>query len=426
MIINRHTEKTLKILIENGTYDCHNAGDLSMLKVCIERVHELFPTSEIYTVTESAEELLNVSDKTQAISFLTGRSLWLQPRNIFGPAHKLLPVSDSLVDDVELAFKRKYPLMSLGIMKWRYRKDPVKKSTVESFIKTLKSFDIVILSGGGYITDSFENHSSKLLETLIIADRFSIPFYLFGQGIGPISSKKLSHLSKLVLPKAKLIALRERLKGPKLLEKLGVNNQNIVITGDDAIEIARSRKSNSEGHSLGLNIRFASYMGVTSDIANTIVSITENFAAEIGTKIIPVPISWHKDENDLKQTSKLLNNFKHDNDENLETIEGLITQIDKCRIIITTSYHAAVFGLANGRTVIALIASEYYVDKFRGLADMFGSGLQMIDLKSDSWELTYKEALKAYWLTTYSYKDGLEDASIKQITESKQAYSRLK
>ncbi len=415
----------MKILIENGTYDCHNAGDLSMLKVCIERVHELFPTSDIYTVTESAEELLNLSDKTKAISFLRGRSLWLRPRNIFGPAHKLLPISDSLVDDAELAFKRKYPLISLRIMKWRYRKDPVQKSAVESFIKTLKSFDIIILSGGGYITDSFENHSSKLLETLVIADRFNIPFYLFGQGIGPISSKNLSHLSKLVLPKAKLIALRERLKGPELLEKLGVNNHNIHITGDDAIEIARSRKSDSEGHCLGLNIRFASYMGITSDKANTIVSIAENYVAEVRSKIIPVPISWHQDENDLKQTSKLLKNFNNVDNENLESIEGLISQINKCRIIITTSYHAAVFGLSNGRTVIALIASEYYVDKFRGLADMFGSGLKMIDLKSDSWEQTYKEALNAYWLNSNDYKYGLEDASIKQITESKQAYSKL-
>ncbi|WP_417511567.1 polysaccharide pyruvyl transferase family protein [Methylophaga sp.] len=415
----------MKILIENGTYDCHNAGDLSMLKVCIERVHELFPTSDIYTVTESAEELLNISDKTKAISFLTGRLLWLQPRNIFGPAHKLLPFNDKFIDDIELTFKRKFPLISLQIIKWRYRRDSNKIKEVDNFIGTLRSFDLVILSGGGYITDSFENHASKILETLILADKFAIPFYLFGQGIGPIFSEKLENITRIILPKAKLIALRERLKGPELLEKLGVDKENIVVTGDDAIEIARSKKNESEAHCLGLNIRFAAYMGITSDKANIIVSIAENYATETGAEIIPVPISWHKDENDLAQTSKLLKNFNNKNSENIETIEGLISQVDKCRTIITTSYHAAVFALANGRTVIALIASEYYVDKFRGLADMFGSGIQMIDLKNDNWEQAYKEALEAYWLDFNEYKDVLDDASIKQIAKSKQAYSKL-
>ena len=58
----------------------------------------------------------------------------------------------------------------------------------------------------------------------------------------------------------------------------------------------------------------------------------------------------------------------------------VMREISKCRLVITGSYHAGVFALAMGIPVIALIASEYYVDKFYGLQMQFGNGLEMVDL----------------------------------------------
>ena len=57
------------------------------------------------------------------------------------------------------------------------------------------------------------------------------------------------------------------------------------------------------------------------------------------------------------------------------SIEGTITTIARCRLVVTGSYHAALFALSMGVPAIGIATSRYYEDKFLGLADQFGPRL---------------------------------------------------
>ena len=60
------------------------------------------------------------------------------------------------------------------------------------------------------------------------------------------------------------------------------------------------------------------------------------------------------------------------------TIDDVLTAIADCRVVVTGSYHAAVFALSMGVPAVGLAASRYYVDKFKGLADQFGPGCEVV------------------------------------------------
>ena len=46
----------------------------------------------------------------------------------------------------------------------------------------------------------------------------------------------------------------------------------------------------------------------------------------------------------------------------------VIERVGECRVVVTGSYHGAVFALAQGIPVVALVKSPYYVNKMAGLA----------------------------------------------------------
>lgn len=72
----------MKILIENGAHDCFNAGDLSMLKVCLNRLKSAYPNADLLTVSEAPQRLTVVFKDSNPTNIIEGRGLWLQDRNI--------------------------------------------------------------------------------------------------------------------------------------------------------------------------------------------------------------------------------------------------------------------------------------------------------------------------------------------------------
>jgi hypothetical protein len=66
------------------------------------------------------------------------------------------------------------------------------------------------------------------------------------------------------------------------------------------------------------------------------------------------------------------------------------------RVVTTCPYRAAGSALSQGIPVAAPTSSSYYDDKFRGLADMFGTGLQL-SLDSDGLEERLVNAVRSTW-----------------------------
>ncbi|HTX21590.1 MAG TPA: polysaccharide pyruvyl transferase family protein [Candidatus Aquilonibacter sp.] len=109
----------------------------------------------------------------------------------------------------------------------------------------------------------------------------------------------------------------------------------------------------------------------------------------------------------------------------LDTPLKVIRPISTCRVVITGSYHAAVFALAQGIPVVGFVQSAYYRDKFCGLADEFGCGC--ILLRGDDPEFSKKlgTAIDELWARAGELKPKLLAAAERQIAVAQTACARL-
>ncbi|MHC4692611.1 MAG: hypothetical protein ACYS67_07705, partial [Planctomycetota bacterium] len=50
--VDRHRRKRMRILVENGSYNMRNQGDIAMLQVAVGRLHKLWPSALIEVPTK--------------------------------------------------------------------------------------------------------------------------------------------------------------------------------------------------------------------------------------------------------------------------------------------------------------------------------------------------------------------------------------
>jgi polysaccharide pyruvyl transferase WcaK-like protein len=250
---------------------------------------------------------------------------------------------------------------------------------------------------------------------------------MVGQGIGPIKEPKLRALAKAVLPHVDFIALREDRAGGPLLDSLGVSPSRVMTTGDDAVELAYRSRSEGVGNSLGVSLRAASYSGVSQDHIAQIRSILQNVAKTYKAPMIPVPISRHRGEEDDVTIRELVRGYQalSGAEETLDTWQKVIEQVGHCRVVVAGSYHAGVFALSQGIPVVCLAVSDYYVDKFLGLADQFGIGCEVILFRDTQWPEKLAVAMGRAWQSAEQLRPRLLEAAARQVGQSRAAYERI-
>ena len=183
-----------------------------------------------------------------------------------------------------------------------------------------------------------------------------------------------------MLGEVDLIALREERAARPLLHRLGVDPRRIVTTGDDAIELASGCAPAGLGRDLGVNLRISDYAAITDDVAARLATTLRDAARALGAELRTVAISAVPGEEDRRSVQRLLGDIVgEDADAPVGTsIDGAIESIARCRLVVTGSYHAALFALSMGVPAIGLAASRYYEDKFLGLAEQFGPGCDVV------------------------------------------------
>jgi colanic acid/amylovoran biosynthesis protein len=108
-----------------------------------------------------------------------------------------------------------------------------------------------------------------------------------------------------------------------------------------------------------------------------------------------------------------------------ETPAELVRRVGRCRVVVTGTYHGAVFALAQGIPAVGLAQSEMYFDKFRGLAAQFGDGCQIVRLDDTQFPQRTAEAIKELWLSAESLRPQLLASSARQIELGRSAYQRI-
>jgi polysaccharide pyruvyl transferase WcaK-like protein len=418
----------MRILIDNGDYELKNVGDIAMLQVAVNRIQNLFDSPDIYIFTSDPEKLGKYCPNTHPVtSEITneGRYAWCAEWNVLGGLHKLVPAKFHWrIRRIEQWLRLRFPCFTKEWISFRLRHRSNSRQSLNAFFDLVNSSDIVVASGGGYITDAFDRHATVVLNTLGLAQSLDKPTYLYGQGLGPVKSPWLLYLCRNVLTRANLIALREGNAGPRLLESIGCDEQ-YCVTGDDAIELASSATPKSLGDALGINLRISTYSNFKSDFVSMVQDVIKAKQAQYGARLIPLPISCHDEDSDVKSISLLLKGLDDVDVQCPKTPESIIHQATQCRVVITGSYHAGLFSLSQGVSVIGLAGSQYYVDKFSGLADQFGTGCYVLEYNQERFAGELSDTIDRAWAEAESNREILIRRVAEQVELGYQAFSKM-
>jgi len=120
-------------------------------------------------------------------------------------------------------------------------------------------YDLYVLTGGGYMCDSDKRFILPLLDRIESAKANGKLVFMVGQGMGPIEDAEVIRRAKQVLPRVDYILTREERLTRPLLESLGVPREKVLMTGDDAIEVAYRAQKPVLGNGIGLSLRLTAY-----------------------------------------------------------------------------------------------------------------------------------------------------------------------
>ncbi len=395
----------MRILVDPGSHHLLNLGDVAMLEVCVERLRARWPAARVEVLT-TAPGLLERHVPGAVPLPAAGRYSWLRQPESRGRRSPELRAAHAL----PARFTR--PLLRTERAR-RGRRD----LELRQFLDALLGADLFVMSGRGGIGDAFPDETVAVLEELRAANALGVPCALLSQGIGPLEDSGLRRTAARVLPSADLVAVREGRTGPRLLDELGVPADRVIVTGDDALALVPERPP-AAGQAVGAGIRISPYSGMPAETAQRLSSAVTSLARGLGAAVEPLPVSRHPAEAD----AAALGSRAADQP---ETPADLIARIGGCRVVVSGSYHAAVFALGQGVPAVCVATSPYYRDKFLGLRSQFGDACEVVLLEGDAaLERVADLAARAYRAWP-SQREQLLRAARAQRAAGLTAYSRL-
>ncbi|MCK5524965.1 MAG: polysaccharide pyruvyl transferase family protein [Thiomargarita sp.] len=330
----------------------NNIGDVSMQLVVMERLRKLWPDASLHVITREPNHLAKYAPYTIPVK-ISEPPQWFGLRNLLRKW-----ISD----------KKRQNLVTLENNLKIFIPSKIKPN--KALLAALKQSDVLVFGGSGAICDDFVGLAVRRLDFLEKAINAGKKTAMFGQGIGPAKHPELIKRMKAVLPKVDIICLREGHNALPLLSSCGVDMAKVVTTGDDAIELAYSKRADTLGENIGVCIRIARYSGLESGfstIKEDIYTALQAVANRHKISIVPIPVG----PNDHFSIGDLLK--KPNSVQQPETPERLFNEVRRCRVSVVGSHHAGVYALSQGIPVICLAKSLHYVYKFSGLAEQFNN-----------------------------------------------------
>jgi polysaccharide pyruvyl transferase WcaK-like protein len=250
---------------------------------------------------------------------------------------------------------------------------------------------------------------------------------MFGQGIGPLTSPELARQAARVLKKVDLLMLREKRLGPNLLGRFGVDPAHVRVTGDDAVEMAYAHRPDRLGTNLGLNLRTGRRSGIDRAMIGHLRGALTAFARARTAGVVALPIALNPDHGDMEAIGEALGPeaLAAARRSAVESPRAAICAASGCRIVVTAAYHAAVFALAQGVSALCLASSEYYLEKFQGLRDLFGEGCRVLSMNGPETAASLPDLLQESWERAEALRMSLLKAAELQIRSSHEAYEHL-
>lgn len=385
-----------------------NMGDVAMLQSCIARLRMQWPDAEIMVITHELHRLAFYCPGTVAIRIASGV-----------PFSRHLPRRARLIS--EQAWKLVAPYFS-----GHFRRRRIIPGPPATAIAAVRSANLVVAGGGSYLTDTWWWHAAGVFSLLSLAQRLGKPTAMFGQGIGPMHMRALRVQARTVLPSLTILGLREDQMSRTLALTLGVSPGALAITGDDALELTGDI-SVADGDALGLSVRVSGYAGVSLATARAVGDVTMETAAALNAPIVALPVSRHAADAEVlrallrpqqAETGPAVND--------LASPEALIAAVSRCRVIVTGSYHAAVFGLAQGVPAVCFSKSAYYDAKFGGLKALFPDACLVLSPDTPDFPRCLHAAIKHAWSLPDSTRSAARDAAVRLRDVGRETYTQFR
>jgi polysaccharide pyruvyl transferase WcaK-like protein len=415
----------MNIFVDNSGYALNNLGDVAMLQVAVARLRALWPAATIKVLTSAPDALSRYCPGTVPVPSM-GMRRWFEWTYV--PARWHMPaVVARRAARSESWLRQRLPSLMDSLALQRGKGRPSEAAEVRDFLDAADGADLLVLTGGGYVTDAFPSHTAIAMDLLRRFQRNGVPTVMMGQGIGPLSDETLVWRARAALPFVDRIALRESKAGLPLLARLGVPAGRVRITGDDAIEPAFATRATSGGDALGFNVRVSSYSSVNPETLDRLRAGLDRAAATVGADPLAIPISLAPAESDVHSLRSFFAATPEATRglEDVAAPEDVVRRIGRCRVVVTGSYHAGVFALAQGIPVVGLSRSRYYADKFQGLADAFGVGCRVLFLDAGDPAAELPMHVASLWKEADDLRPRLLEAAARQVAAGREAYREL-
>lgn len=415
----------MRILIIPSDLKCHNAGDLAMLQVSLARLHALWPGAELRVLSMDPSDLQRQCPRATPVLFCHE---WLTDQFLLGRFAKWLPgVAVHGLIRAQTRIWNARPNWMGGMIGFRMSCSRTGGGGFRSFLRALRTSDVVVACGSGGLGDGHAAYSTTLLGCLALSRSYVRATAMFSHGFVPLSERNLRRRALRELPGVDIIALREDRIGPALLRGLGLPAGREVVTGDDAIELAQGVAAADLGADLGINLRVARNADMEAAWPPRLRAVIHTFAQERGAGLVPLPIAGppHHDRRSIEQILEGYPTIREDA-WNARTPVEVARQAGRCRLVVTGAYHSAVFALSQGIPTICLYRSEYYAGKFGGLERLFGEGCRLHRLDGEESVRELGEFLRRDWDSAPRVRPSLRAAAASQVDAGRNAYGALR
>jgi polysaccharide pyruvyl transferase WcaK-like protein len=282
----------MRILVDQSGYDLLNLGDVAMLQACVARLLQQWPAAEIRVIAHAPERLQRYCPETAAIpaTFADRPGVQAIPRKARNASEQLWKIMGPPLyrgpgrSDGAAGAGEPWPRTAIQAVRWA---------------------DVVVASGGGYLTDTWWWHAAGVLSVLRLAQRTGKPTAMFGQGFGPLRSRAVRVMARRALPQLSALGLRDGVTSLELALSCGAPPDVITITGDDAIEVIPGTAPAS-ATALGFNIRAADYSGIGRPAAADIGTCIVAAAHDLSAPIVGLPVSRYTKTSDLAAITECL------------------------------------------------------------------------------------------------------------------------
>ncbi len=418
----------MKILVENSGYGLTNMGDVAMLQVGVARLQRMFPRAEIHVVTRAPKRLETFCNGCVAVS-AEGVDQWKFAHCVPFPTRWRRGKWAKFLDKVDFWLKFTAPDLALLAMRSVARITRSRLSPAKAYRDLIDSCDVVVAAGGGYFTDSFQTYSRGIMLSLRLALLRKKKIVVLGQGLGPLTDHAFGTRLARILKEASLITLREGIESRKVLERFGVSERYVRVTGDDAIPVCACSVASPDARTVGLNLRVSGYANVGSKELGNLGDAMVRVLSKLRLIAMPVPIELSEEAADAVAIEKLVSRSSMVDPfpEPVGCPQDVIERISRCRVMITGSYHAGVFALSLGIPIVGLVHSAYYSSKFAGLRSQFGeNGVLVVDLSCSALFDSLLESVEVTLDRVQAPCRNLIQSAKRQVVEAEASFELLR